>query len=204
MSKKHHGHEAHPPAEPTSAAPAEATSETVPEQPDTDPRDVEVAALKDRLMRLQADFDNFRKRTVRDREETSRRAAEGLLKELLPVADHFDLGIRAAQKNHLKHAVIDGLEGVLKQLQSVLEKAGVTPIDTRQQPFDPHSHECVAHIPSEEHPEGVIIEETRKGYRLGTYVLRASQVIVSTGPATPHQPVEPQPDTETNKETETD
>ena len=148
-----------------------------------DPKDVELAVLKDRLLRLQADFDNFRKRTLRDREDMARRAAEKILKELLPAIDHFDLGIQAARKSHIKHAVVEGFEGILKQFYGILEKSGVTPIETRGQSFDPHIHECVTQIPSEEHPESMVIEETRKGYRLGTYILRASQVIVSSGPA---------------------
>jgi molecular chaperone GrpE len=184
-SKNHHTSEPKPEEGtpvPETQAQAEAPS------PETgaatsDPRDQEIAALKDRQLRLQADFDNFRKRTLRDREDMARRAAERILKELLPVADHFELGLQAARKHHVKHAVLDGLDGVLKQLQSVLEKSGVVPIETKGQTFDPHNHECVAQIPSEEHPENMIIEETRKGYRLGTFVLRASQVIVSTGPA---------------------
>ena len=159
--------------------------------PPVDPRDLEIAVLKDRLLRLQADFDNFRKRTVRDREDMVRRASEKILKELLPAVDHFDLGLQAAHKHHVKHAVLEGLEGVLKQFQSVLEKSGVTPIESKGQAFDPHVHECVAQIPSEEHPEGVVIEETRKGYRIGTFVLRASQVIVSAGPATAAPPPPP-------------
>lgn len=152
-------------------------------QPVPDARDMEIAVLKDRLLRLQADFDNFRKRTVRDRDDMVRRASENILKELLPAVDHFDLGLQSARKHHVKHTVIEGFEGILKQFQAVLERAGVTPIETRNQTFDPHVHECVAHVASEEHPENIIIEETRKGYRLGSYVLRASQVIVSTGPA---------------------
>ena len=139
--------------------------------------------MKDHLLRLQADFDNYRKRTLRDREEMTRRAAEKILKDLLPVADHFELGLQSAHKHHVKHAVLDGFDGVLKQLQAVLEKSGVTPIEAKNQLFDPHNHECVAQIPSEEHPEGVVIEETRRGYKLGHYILRAPQVIVSTGPA---------------------
>lgn len=167
-------------AVPGAPAPAQgATPEPIP----LDPRDVEIATLKDRLLRLQADFDNFRKRMVRDREDMARRASETILKELLPAVDHFDLGIQAARKNHVKHSVIEGLEGVLKQFQALMEKSGVTPIETRGKAFDPHSHECVAQIPSAEHPENMVIEETRKGYRLGTYVLRAAQVIVSSGPA---------------------
>lgn len=168
-----------PPPAPAEAIPAEA----IPEPVALDPRDLEIAMLKDRLLRLQADFDNFRKRTIRDREDMARRAAEKILKELLPAVDHFDLGIQAARKNHVKHSVVEGLEGVLKQFQTILEKSGVTPIETRGQVFDPHSHECVAQVPSDEHAENRVIEETRKGYRLGNYILRAAQVIVSSGPA---------------------
>lgn len=194
-----------PPVEPAPTEPAQPGTEQpvvdqpVAEQPAVDPRDKEIAELKDRLLRLQADFDNFRKRTVRDRDDMSRRAAEKILKELLPIADHFELGIQAAHKNHIKHAVVDGFEGVLKQFLSVLEKSGVTPIETKGQPFDPHSHECVAHIPSEEHPENIVIEETRKGYRLGTYLLRASQVIVSTGSPTAKAPEEKPADDKTTE-----
>ena len=180
-----------PPA-PETAEPGQPQAEQA--APVVDPRDQEIAVLKDRLLRLQADFDNFRKRTIRDREDMARRASEKILQELLPAVDHFDLGLQSARKHHVKHAVLDGFEGILKQFQAVLEKSGVTPIETKGQNFDPHSHECVAQIPSEEHPENVIIEETRKGYRLGSFILRASQVIVSTGPAPssaePEQPAE--------------
>lgn len=198
MSNKNHNatESKSPPADPIpteAQGGAEAPPPPPGEQAMTDPRDAEIAALKDRLLRLQADFDNFRKRTVRDREDMSRRAAEKILKELLPVVDHFDLGLQAAHKHHVKHAVLEGFDGVLKQLHSVLEKSGVVPIETKSQAFDPHNHECVAQIPSEEHPENVIIEETRKGYRLGSFVLRASQVIVSTGPATASAPAPQKP-----------
>lgn len=166
---------------------------------DAEPRDVEIAALKDRLLRLQADFDNFRKRTTRDREDQSRRACEHILQDLLPVMDHFELGLQAAHKHHVKHAVIDGLTGVLKQLDQVLEKAGVTPIVTQGQIFDPHLHESVTHLPSDEHPEHAIIQETRRGYKLGNYLLRAAQVIVSTGPAAEAaKPPAPAPGEETD------
>lgn len=185
MSKKHH-HEpaATPPveAEPIPVA-AEAGVEPVVEPLVIDPKDQEIAALKDRLLRLQADFDNFRKRTLRDREDMARRAGERLLQDLLPIADHFELGLEAARQSHIKHSVIEGFEGILKQFKTNLEKAGVTAIETKGQLFDPNVHECVTQLASEEHPEGAIIEETRRGYKLGTFVLRASQVIVSTGPA---------------------
>jgi molecular chaperone GrpE len=196
MSKKnHHEHEKPQPVatEPAPEAPTMAFAEPAPEQPApepkdqpaVDPKDQEIATLKDRLLRLQADFDNFRKRTIRDREDTVRRAAERLLQDLIPIVDHFELGLEAARQNHVKHSVIDGFAGILKQFQANLDKAGVTPIVAKSTPFDPNCHECVAQVASEEHPEGSIIEETRKGYKLGNYILRASQVIVSTGPAAP-------------------
>lgn len=193
MSKEQHditdnsaGQESAPPppeTTPESITPSPA-SENAPDQAGqpADPRDLEIAALKDRLLRLQADFDNYRKRIARDREDQIRRASESLLKDLLPVVDHFELGLRSAQKHHVKHAIIDGLSSVLKQMEQVLHKAGVSAIDTRDKPFDPRLHECVAHIHSEEHAENMIIEETRRGYLLGAFVIRASQVIVSSGP----------------------
>ncbi len=150
---------------------------------DVDPRDEEIAVLKDRLLRLQADFDNFRKRMVRDREDQSRRASEKILKDILPVIDHFELGIQSAHKHHIKHTVIEGFEGILKQFHQAVEKAGVTVIDTKDQAFDPHLHECITQLPSEEQPENTVIQETRRGYKLGSFVLRAAQVIVSSGPA---------------------
>jgi molecular chaperone GrpE len=184
MSKKNHPE--HVPPQPIAEEPTPVLTpvvEPVVESPAVDPKDQEIATLKDRLLRLQADFDNFRKRTIRDREDMSRRAAEKLLHDLLPIVDHLEMGLEAARQHHIKHSVLEGFEGILKQFQTNLEKAGVTPIETKGQPFDPNYHECVTQIASEEHPEGVIIEETRKGYKLGTYLLRASQVIVSTGPA---------------------
>lgn len=169
------------PAPVAEAAPAPApAAEAVP-----DPRDAEIAALKDRLLRLQADFDNFRKRMARDREENARRACETLLKDLLPVADHLELGVRSAHKHHIKHTVTEGFESVQKQMEQVLVRAGVAVIETKGQTFDPRIHECIAHVPSEEHAENTIIEETRRGYKLGNYVLRAPQVIISNGPAAP-------------------
>jgi molecular chaperone GrpE len=173
-----------PEAEPTLA-------ETEPSQPGPDPKDVEIASLKDRLLRLQADFDNFRKRTIRDREDQARRATETILKDVLPVIDHFELGVASAHKHHVKHAVIEGFENVLKQLRLALEKSGVTPIETQDQLFDPRLHECITQMHSEEHPVNSVIQETRKGYKLGTFVLRAAQVIVSTGPAPESAPPEP-------------
>jgi molecular chaperone GrpE len=171
-----------PSPESTPAAASEPVVSAEPPPP-PDPRDEEIAALKDRLLRLQADFENFRKRTVRDREDQIRRASERILKDFLPVIDHFELGLQSAHKHHVKHSVVDGFENVRKQFQQALEKAGVVPIETQGKTFDPRLHESITQVHSEEHPENAIIQETRRGYMLGSYVLRAAQVIVSTGPA---------------------
>ena len=146
----------------------------------------ELAEIKDQLLRLRADFDNFRKRTVRDRDEHSRRANEKLLKDLLPVIDHFELGLQQARKHHVKHAVIEGLAAVFDQLQGVLARAGVEEIPAEGMPFDPQLHECVAHANSDQHPENTILSQTRRGYKLGQYLLRAAQVVVSNGPQKGH------------------
>lgn len=180
--------------EPIQETPVPATADPAPAEvapaAAQDPRDAEIAALKDRLLRLQADFENFRKRVNRDREDNARRACESLLKALLPIADHLELGVRAAHKHHVKQSVTEGFESVRKQLDQALEKAGVTVIDTQKKVFDPNLHECVAHLPSMEHPENSIMEETRRGYLLGSYVLRAPQVVVSSGSSQPVPPLE--------------
>jgi len=141
----------------------------------------EAADLKDQLLRLRADFDNFRKRTIRDRDEYAKRAAERVLSDLLPVLDHFEMGLQEARKHHVKHAVIDGLASVLDQLRGVLTKAGVEEIETEGKPFDPNVHECVAHAGSDKHPEDTIMSQIRRGYRMGNFLLRAPQVVVSSG-----------------------
>ncbi|HMP90476.1 MAG TPA: nucleotide exchange factor GrpE [Kiritimatiellia bacterium] len=148
------------------------------------PSPSETDLLKERLLRLQADFDNFRKRSVRERAEWQSFATEDLIQDLLPVVDHYELGLATAQKNQTPPAVLDGLKLVYDQLLGVLKKRGVTPIAaTPGTVFDPHRHEAISHIASEEHPADVIIAETRRGYMLGEKLMRPLQVVVSSGPA---------------------
>ncbi|MFH0953409.1 MAG: nucleotide exchange factor GrpE [Verrucomicrobiota bacterium] len=157
----------------------------------------EVEEMKNRLLRLQADFENFRKRTARERAELSQRANEELVAELLPALDHFELGIRNARAHEVNGAVIHGFQLVYDQLMGALEKFGLKPLDVVGKPFDPHLHEAVAHLPSDEHPADVIVAQTRQGYLFGGKLLRAGQVVVSSGPAAsgqgaaPSQPAPP-------------
>lgn len=145
----------------------------------------EEEALEHRLLRLQADFDNYRKRTLRERMEWGDRAVESLVQEMLTVLDHYEIGLKVAEKHHTDKAVLDGFRLVYDQLLSVLGKVGLTPIDAEGALFDHNEHEALTHMPSEEHPADQVIAQTRRGYRLGHKLLRAAQVVVSSGPANP-------------------
>lgn len=140
----------------------------------------EIERLKDRLLRLQADFDNYRKRTGRERDEVVRRANENLLLELIAVLDNLDFGLRRAVEQEGGEAFAQGLRLVAQQLMEVVQRFGLRPMDARDQAFDPQFHEAVMHIPSE-HEEGRVIDQTRRGYLLGDKLLRPAGVVVSSG-----------------------
>lgn len=144
--------------------------------------DAERERLQDRLLRLQADFENFRKRTVREKSHLYQAANEDLITELLPVLDHFELALGAANDQKAHDAVAEGVRLVKEQLLTALIKFGLKVIDTEEQQFDPNLHEAISHMPSETVPDHGIMHETRKGYLLGDKLLRASQVVVSSGP----------------------
>ncbi len=163
----------HKAAGPADSAPA-------PETPP--PPAAELEQLKDRLLRLQADFENYRRRTAREQAEYAQHAAEDLLAALLPVVDHFELGLRSAAEHHAESAVMSGFQLVFDQLMEVLKKAGVSAIEAEGQAFDPTLHEAVSHLPSADVPADTVMLQTRRGYRLGSRLLRAAQVVVSSGP----------------------
>jgi molecular chaperone GrpE len=147
---------------------------------------VELETMKDRHLRLQADFDNFRKRTQRERAELQVRATEDLVRDLLPVLDHFEIGLRTAAEHHSDAAVRDGFQLVYDELLRVLQRAGVTPVDASVGgPFDPHQHEAVTHVPSDRQAADTVLQQSRRGYRLGERLLRPAQVVVSSGPGQP-------------------
>lgn len=143
------------------------------------PRD----AMDERLLRLQADFDNFRKRTLRERDEIYRRANEDLMQELLDVMDHLDLALKSAEAHGEAGPVVDGFKLVSGQLVAALGKFGLTPIAAAGEAFDPNLHEAVSHLPSDAVGENGVMEEVRRGYLLGGRLLRAARVVVSSGMA---------------------
>ncbi len=157
-------------------------ADATPVEPEQTPAPEEVEQVcKDRLIRLQADFDNFRKRTLREREDIYRRANADLLQELLPVLDHYEMGIQTAREQEVDNSVVSGLELVYGQFCSALKKFGLQAFVSEGGDFDPHRHECISHLPSQEHPKDRVIAEVRKGYMLGDQLLRAAQVVVSSG-----------------------
>jgi molecular chaperone GrpE len=159
------------------------------ELPDTEiieeekPAEAEEESLRDQFIRLQADFANFRNRTQRERLELYQRANEDLLLEILPVLDHYELGLQNAEQHDADKAVVDGFRLVYDQFQNVLSKFNVTPIEAVGEAFDPHKHEALTHMPSDEFPAEVCSNQIRRGYLFGEKLLRAAQVVVSSGPA---------------------
>lgn len=137
--------------------------------------------LRLQLMRLQADFDNFRKRQVRERAEWIVRANEDLFLELLPALDHFEMGLKSAEDHQTDCSVTDGFKLVYNQLIDLLEKHNVTPVDAIGEAFNPHVHEALTHMPSDK-PAETVVAQVRRGYMLGDKLLRAAQVVVSSGP----------------------
>jgi molecular chaperone GrpE len=149
----------------------------------------EVEALQDRNLRLMAEFDNAKKRAVREREDHARFASESLIRELLPVLDNFDRALQAARGEPGASAVTAGVELIQRELLRVLEKFGAVPFASVGQPFDPERHEAVARVPSDEHPEMTVIAETARGYTLNGRVLRPALVTV----AMPSEPAPARP-----------
>jgi molecular chaperone GrpE len=173
--------------EPTVAEPtppvAEAPAAEAASEPPAEPQPSPEAVLQDRLLRLQADFENYRKRMDREKKDWIAFANEKLVLDLLPVLDHFELGLADSAKNGAPAAFIEGFQLVCNQLRAALEKAGVQAIDAEGAAFDPHVHEAITHLPSDDVPADHVVAQTRRGYKLGDKLLRAAQVVVSSGPA---------------------
>lgn len=171
--------EATPDGAPVEGAAAAASAATAAPPEET----ADMQALKDRLLRLQADFDNYRKRTLRERNDVYRRANEDLMQELLPVMDHLEMGLRTAREQGVQEGVCHGFQLVYEQLQAALTRFGLSPVDAEGEPFDPNLHEAISVAPSADVPRDRVLVQTRRGYRLGDLLLRPAQVVLSGGPA---------------------
>ena len=140
----------------------------------------EVERLQERLVRLQAEFENYKKRMAREKAEFLKFATEGLLLELLPVLDNLERAIASARtETSGREAVVEGVDMIARLFRATLEKAGVKPMDAVGKPFDPSLHQAVAQVDSPGGPDHVVLEEIQKGYLLEGRVLRAAMVKVS-------------------------
>jgi molecular chaperone GrpE len=144
--------------------------------------EAEAAKLKDLALRTRADLDNFRKRALREKEDAIRYANNGLLERLLPVIDNFELGLDAAKSAADTASILQGMSMVHKQLQDFLKNNGLEEVQAEGQAFDPNKHDAVSQEFSAEVPEGHVVRQVRKGYKIKDRLVRASSVIVSKGP----------------------
>ncbi|MCC6486408.1 MAG: nucleotide exchange factor GrpE [Candidatus Hydrogenedentes bacterium] len=195
--------EAEAEAETQEAAPGTGPEEQAPQEPAPPAIDVEALqkerdALADQLLRARAEFDNYRKRMAREAERIRQTAAEALLRDVLPVVDHLELALRHAEDH--QGALGEGVSMVLRQFHDVLAKHGLEPIAARGEQFDPEIHEAVMQREAEDAPEGAVLEEFQRGYRLGQYVLRPARVVVATGSP---EPAAPAPETDAGDESRT-
>jgi len=137
--------------------------------------------FKDLLLRKTAEFENYRKRIDRERQMLSETAAAGVLEELLPIVDDLERALKVETGGEGTDAYRRGVELIQRQLDEVLRKRGVRPVDALGADFDPHYHQSVSHEPAEGRRDGEIIEEFRRGYLLGDRLLRPSMVKVAKG-----------------------
>lgn len=141
-----------------------------------------VKELEDQLLRSAAEFENFKKRNARMYEDMMKAANDRLIGELLDVVDNFDRALHHAQNDSDPTAVVKGTELIFGQLQSLLAKEGITPVDSLGKPFDPKLHDAIMEMESDEYPEGIVAMEMNKAYMQGDRVLRHAKVAVSKGP----------------------
>ena len=135
----------------------------------------------DRLLRVSAEFENYKKRTAREMADFKKYANQSLLRELLPVIDNLDLAIKAAAEasDNTDACLLDGVELTRKEILKVFENFHVEPIDALGKPFDPNFHEAVMREESDEHPENTVVNELQKGYLMHDRLLRPSMVVVA-------------------------
>ena len=159
------------------------SDERTEEQPQPEQQELDVEALAaerdgylDQLKRVAADFENYRKRTARDQQSLATRAAERLVRELLPVLEDLERALQAAEE-HEEAKLEEGVRLVHRQLAEALRKEGLEEISTDGK-FDPHVHEALLSQPSEAEA-GTVVEVVQKGYRLGDRVLRPARVVVA-------------------------
>ena len=169
-------------------APEDPETPEAPENPETPetPENPAEPNWKDQYARTLADFDNYRKRVARDREELAQFAAKDILKDLLPTVDNLALALEKAENK--EDPFVQGVKLAYDGFLKALADHGATPIDSLGEPFDANYHEALAQLPSPDVAEGVVMNEVKRGWLLHGKLLRAAQVVVSSG--APEKPAE--------------
>lgn len=142
----------------------------------------EIAELKDKYLRLYAEFENYKKRVQKDKEDLIKYGNETFLFEILPVLDNLEMALKHSE-NNVSDGLLKGVEITLKEFLRIIEKFGMVPISALGKPFDPALHHAMSQIEKEDVEDKTVIEEFRKGYMLGDKVLRPSLVAVSKKPS---------------------
>ncbi len=144
-----------------------------------DKKDEKIEELTDRLTRQMAEFDNFRKRTEREKSQMYEIGAKDIIEKILPVIDNFERGLVAVPEESKEDPFVEGMEKIYKQIMTTLEGVGVKPIEAVGQEFNPDFHNAVMHVEDEEAGENIITEEFQKGYMYHDSVVRHSMVKVA-------------------------
>lgn len=144
-----------------------------------DPRDEKIEELTDRVKCQMAEFENFRKRTEKEKSSMYEMGARDIIERILPVIDNFERGLAVIPEDKKEDPIAEGMEKIYKQIQKVFEEAGVKPIEAAGKEFDPNFHNAVMHVEDESLGENIVAEELQKGYMYRDSVVRHSMVKVA-------------------------
>ena len=144
-----------------------------------DKKDEQIEELNDKLKRQMAEFDNFRKRTEKEKTQMYDMGAKSIIEKILPVIDNFERGLAAVPEEQREDAFVVGMDKVYRQMLTELDASGVKPIEAVGQEFDPNFHNAVMHVEDEEAGENIVVEEFQKGYTYKDFVVRHSMVKVA-------------------------
>ncbi len=170
-----------PTTESTNASDEELNEATQSEESLLEKMQADLERFRDLALRSQADFENFRKRAAREKEDAVKYSNSSLLERLIPILDNFELGLSAARASGENSPILLGMDMVSKQLVDFLSQSGVEPVVAEGAKFDPNLHEAVAQEASASIPEGHVVRQLRRGYKLKDRLLRPATVVISKG-----------------------
>lgn len=147
---------------------------------ETQKLEAEVAEAKDKYIRLYSEFENFRRRTAKEKIDTIMNATEGLMKELIPVMDDFERAQKSMETSEDVKAIKEGIDLIFNKFQKTLSSKGLKPMDSKDQTFDVELHECITQFAAGDDKKGMVIEEIEKGYYLNDKVIRYAKVVVGS------------------------